>query len=226
MSDKSAPGGRRIAQNRKARRDYHLERPFEVGIRLTGTEVKSLRAGRANINDAYATERGGEVFLINAHISQYDGAGPFNHDPLRPRKLLLHKREIRKLVGALRRGGVTLVQGLITIAVGLLVYVVLAYWLTGQIQGPLVPLINIDLGPLVVLIAVLGGVWLAARQYFARDHGAFTFQGSNWTLALPFSKRVQEPDIFRLVNAVFDAREYRLEGLGLRPPPARDLCQR
>ena len=109
MSDKSAPGGRRIAQNRKARRDYRLERPFEVGIQLTGTEVKSLRAGRANINDAYAAERGGEVFLINAHISQYDGAGPFNHDPLRPRKLLLHKREIRKLVGALRRGGVTLV---------------------------------------------------------------------------------------------------------------------
>ena len=99
MSGNTAPGGRRIAQNRKARRDYHLERPFEVGIRLTGTEVKSLRAGRANINDAYATERGGEVFLINAHIAQYDGAGPFNHDPLRPRKLLLHKREIRKLVG-------------------------------------------------------------------------------------------------------------------------------
>jgi SsrA-binding protein len=71
--------------------------------------VKSLRAGRANINDAYATERGGEIFMVNAHISQYDGAGPFNHDPLRPRKLLLHKREIRKLVGTLRRGGVTLV---------------------------------------------------------------------------------------------------------------------
>ena len=109
MSSKAAPGGRRIAQNRKARRDYHLERPFEVGIQLTGTEVKSLRAGRANINDAYATERGGEVFLLNAHISQYEGAGPFNHDPMRPRRLLLHKREIRKLVGALRRGGVTLV---------------------------------------------------------------------------------------------------------------------
>ena len=109
MSGNAAPGGQRIAQNRKARRDYFLERPFEVGIQLTGTEVKSLRAGRANINDAYATERGGEVFLINAHISQYDGAGTFNHDPMRPRKLLLHKREIRKLVGALRRGGVTLV---------------------------------------------------------------------------------------------------------------------
>ena len=109
MSGNAAPGGQRIAQNRKARRDYFLERPFEVGIQLTGTEVKSLRAGRANINDAYATERGGEVFLINAHISQYEGAGTFNHDPMRPRKLLLHKREIRKLVGALRRGGVTLV---------------------------------------------------------------------------------------------------------------------
>ena len=109
MSGSADPGGKRIAQNRKARRDYHLERPFEVGIQLTGTEVKSLRAGRANINDSYAVERRGEVYLLNAHISQYDGAGPFNHDPMRPRKLLLHKREIRKLVGALRRGGVTLV---------------------------------------------------------------------------------------------------------------------
>ena len=109
MSGNAAPGGQRIAQNRKARRDYFLERPFEVGIQLAGTEVKSLRAGRANINDAYAVERGGEVYLINAHISQYDGAGAFNHDPMRPRRLLLHKREIRKLVGALRRGGVTLV---------------------------------------------------------------------------------------------------------------------
>ncbi len=109
MSSKDIPGTRRVAQNRKAGRDYHLERPFEVGIQLAGTEVKSLRAGRANINDAYAAERGGEVYLLNAHIAQYDGAGPFNHDPLRPRKLLLHKREIRKLLGALRRGGVTLV---------------------------------------------------------------------------------------------------------------------
>ena len=109
MSGNADPGGKRIAQNRKARRDYHLERPFEVGIQLTGTEVKSLRAGRANINDAYAAERGGEVYLINAHIAQYEGAGAFNHDPMRPRKLLLHRREIRKLVGALRRGGVTMV---------------------------------------------------------------------------------------------------------------------
>lgn len=109
MSGKDKDSGRRIAQNRKARRDYQLEKPFEVGIQLTGTEVKSLRAGRANINDAYAVERGGEIFLMNAHIAQYDGAGPFNHEPLRPRKLLLHKREIRKLVGTLRRGGVTLV---------------------------------------------------------------------------------------------------------------------
>ena len=109
MSGKDDPGGRSVARNRKARRDYHIERPFEAGIQLAGTEVKSLRAGRANINDAYAIERGGEVYLLNAHIAQYDGAGPFNHEPLRPRKLLLRKREIRKLLGALRRGGVTLV---------------------------------------------------------------------------------------------------------------------
>lgn len=109
MARRNAPGGRQVAQNRKARRDYHLERAFEAGIRLTGTEVKALRAGRANINDAYAAERGGEVYLLNAHIARYDGSGAFNHDPLRPRKLLLHKREIAKLLGALRRGGATLV---------------------------------------------------------------------------------------------------------------------
>ncbi len=109
MAKQTDPGRTLIAQNRKARRDYFLEKPFEAGIQLTGTEVKSLRLGRANINDAYATERGGEIFLINAHISAYDGGGRFNHEPLRMRKLLLHRREIRRLVGTLRRGGVTLV---------------------------------------------------------------------------------------------------------------------
>ena len=76
---------------------------------LTGTEVKSLREGRANLGDAYAVERDGEVYLVNAHISEYRGGNRFNHAPLRPRKLLLRKREIRRLIGSLRREGITLV---------------------------------------------------------------------------------------------------------------------
>jgi 4-hydroxy-tetrahydrodipicolinate synthase len=98
-----------IAQNRKARRDYHLEDRFEVGIALQGTEVKSLREGRASLGDSYAIERGGEIYLLNAHIAEYKAGGHFNHEPRRPRKLLLRKREIRRLIGTLRRGGVTLV---------------------------------------------------------------------------------------------------------------------
>jgi SsrA-binding protein len=107
---RKAPSGRTpVAQNRKARHDYHIDEVFESGIQLTGTEVKSLRNGRANLGDAYAQERGGEIWLVNAHISTYRGGGHFNHDPTRARKLLLHKREIRKLMGAVRRGGATLV---------------------------------------------------------------------------------------------------------------------
>lgn len=82
---------------------------MEAGIVLTGTEVKAMRQGRANLGEAYAVERGGEIYLINAHISEYAAGGVFNHEPTRPRKLLLKKREIQKLIGTLRRGGVTLV---------------------------------------------------------------------------------------------------------------------
>lgn len=109
MARKAADGRKIVAQNRKARHNYHVEQAMEVGIVLTGTEVKAMRQGRANLGDAYAVERGGEIYLINAHISEYAAAGAFNHDPRRPRKLLLKKREIRKLIGTLRRGGVTLV---------------------------------------------------------------------------------------------------------------------
>ena len=101
--------GRIAAHNRKARHNYFIDETLDAGIVLTGTEVKSLREGRANIGDAYATEKGGEIFLVNAHISEYRGGNQFNHDPLRPRKLLLHTREIKKLIGTLQRGGVTLV---------------------------------------------------------------------------------------------------------------------
>lgn len=98
-----------IAENRKARHDYFVEETFEAGIALQGTEVKSLRAGRVNLRDGYAQVVGGELFLENVHISPYVQANRFNHDPLRRRKLLMHKREIRRLHAALREKGYTLV---------------------------------------------------------------------------------------------------------------------
>jgi SsrA-binding protein len=97
------------AQNRKARHDYTIEDSFEAGIVLTGSEVKSLREGRANIAEAYAREQGGEIFLVNAHIPEYRQAGPANHAPRRPRKLLLHRRQIDRLTAAIQREGLTLV---------------------------------------------------------------------------------------------------------------------
>jgi len=109
MAAPAADAVRVAAQNRRARRDYTIEETFEAGIVLTGSEVKSLRAGRANIQESYATEQGGEVFLLNAYIPEYKQAGPFNHEPRRPRKLLLHKRQIGKMAGAVQREGMTLV---------------------------------------------------------------------------------------------------------------------
>lgn len=102
-------GPRVITENRKARHDYHLEDTFEAGLVLTGTEVKSLRLGRANLRDSYAEVRGGEAFLVNAHISQYEQGNRFNHQPRRPRKLLLHRREILRLAGRVAERGYTLV---------------------------------------------------------------------------------------------------------------------
>jgi SsrA-binding protein len=98
-----------IAQNRKARHDYSIEDTVEAGIALIGTEVKSLRMGRASLNDSYADVVDGEVFLRNAHIDQYEPAARQNHDPTRPRRLLLHKREIRKLAAKVAERGYTLV---------------------------------------------------------------------------------------------------------------------
>jgi SsrA-binding protein len=106
---KPEPTGNTVARNRKARRDYFLDEEFEAGIQLTGTEVKSLRLGRANINDAYARERDGEIWLEGAHIPEYDPAGRDNHEPNRPRRLLLHRRQINRLIGATNRAGQTLV---------------------------------------------------------------------------------------------------------------------
>lgn len=97
------------AENRKARHDYHIHETFETGMVLQGTEVKSLRAGKANLKDSYAQIKDGEMFLHNMHVSPYEQGNIFNHDPLRPRKLLLHKPEIVKLFSKTREKGYTLV---------------------------------------------------------------------------------------------------------------------
>ncbi|MCL6615157.1 MAG: SsrA-binding protein SmpB [Firmicutes bacterium] len=98
-----------MVTNRQARHDYFILETFEAGVALTGTEVKSLRAGRGNLKESYAEIRDGEVFLVNCHISPYDFGNRYNHDPLRPRKLLLHKAEIRRLYGKTREKGLTLI---------------------------------------------------------------------------------------------------------------------
>ncbi|HET6641748.1 MAG TPA: SsrA-binding protein SmpB [Gaiellaceae bacterium] len=98
-----------IAENRKARHEYHLLERFEAGLALTGSEVKSLRDGRAQLQRAYGDIRDGEVWLVGAHISTYDQAGVQNHDPDRDRKLLLHRREIDNLTGKVQERGFTLV---------------------------------------------------------------------------------------------------------------------
>jgi SsrA-binding protein len=98
-----------IAKNRQARHDYAIIDSWEAGIVLTGTEVKALREGKANISDAYGIVRNGEIFLLNLHISPYERGGYVNHDPTRTRKLLLHRKEIRRLIGAVEREGLTLV---------------------------------------------------------------------------------------------------------------------
>ena len=98
-----------VADNRKARFNYEIGEVLEVGIALTGTEVKSLRTGKASIGESYADSRGGEIWLVNANIAEYLQAGRFNHAPKRPRRLLLHRRQINKLIGAVEREGMTLV---------------------------------------------------------------------------------------------------------------------
>ncbi len=98
-----------VADNRKARFHYEIGETFEAGIALTGSEVKSMRAGKTSISESYASARDGELWLINSNISEYKQAGRFNHEPKRPRKLLLHKRQISKLIGAVEREGMTVV---------------------------------------------------------------------------------------------------------------------
>ena len=109
MADPETDDRQTIARNRRARFDYHILETWEAGIVLTGTEVKALRAGKANISDAYAVVNGGEVFLLNLNIPPYEQGNRHNHEPTRTRKLLLHRREIRRMIGAVERQGLTLV---------------------------------------------------------------------------------------------------------------------
>ena len=98
-----------IARNKKARHDYFIEEVYEAGIVLKGTEVKSIRAGKVNIKDSYARVENGELFLYNMHIGPYDSGNRFNHEPLRTRKLLMHRKEINKLLGYVQEKGYTLI---------------------------------------------------------------------------------------------------------------------
>ena len=109
MAAKPESNARVVAHNRKARFNYQIGEVFEAGLALTGTEVKSLRQGKATIAESYADSRGGEIWLLNATIPEYLQGGRFNHAPKRPRKLLLHRRQINKLIGAVEREGMTLV---------------------------------------------------------------------------------------------------------------------
>lgn len=98
-----------ITVNRKAYHDYHIEEFVEAGLALTGTEIKSIRAGKVNLRDAYARMENGEMWLLGAHIAQYPGGNRYNHEPKRPRKILLHRKEIDNLGGEVMRKGLTLV---------------------------------------------------------------------------------------------------------------------
>jgi SsrA-binding protein len=124
---RSAAPAQIAAQNRKARHDYFIEDTVEAGIMLVGTEVKALRGGKASIGEAFAGEQGGELYLFNAYIPEYEAANRFNHQPRRPRKLLVHKREMERLLGQIRREGVTVVplsfyfnpRGIVKVELGL-----------------------------------------------------------------------------------------------------------
>ncbi len=98
-----------IAKNRKAVFNFHIEERFEAGIMLTGSEVKALRLGMASISESYATAEEGDIYIVNASIQEYELGGHFNHNPTRKRKLLLHKKEISKLIGAIKKKGYTLI---------------------------------------------------------------------------------------------------------------------
>jgi len=107
--DKAASGEKLVASNRKAFHDYFILEKFEAGIALLGTEVKSIREGRVNLKDSFALVKDGEPYLMNCHVSPYSHGNRENHDPTRTRKLLLHRKEIRKLIGKTQEKGLTLI---------------------------------------------------------------------------------------------------------------------
>ena len=109
MVREKSPEEKNICVNRQARFNYFIDETYEAGLVLVGSEVKSLRDGKANLKDSYARIQKGEAFLINAHVSAYPGANQFNHDPTRARKLLLHQREIERLTGKTKERGFTLI---------------------------------------------------------------------------------------------------------------------
>jgi len=109
IKGKNDPNYKVAAENRKARFNYEIGETFEAGIMLSGTEVKSLRGGKATISESYAGEKNGEIFLVNAYIPEYLQANQFNHETKRPRKLLLHKSQVNKLIGAVQKDGLTIV---------------------------------------------------------------------------------------------------------------------
>ncbi|MEX0909035.1 MAG: SsrA-binding protein SmpB [Gemmatimonadaceae bacterium] len=108
-STSADPERKSLARNKRALHDYHVVETWEAGLMLTGTEIKSLRTGQANMSDSYGVVRDGEVFLLNLHIPPYEQGNQFNHDPTRTRKLLLHKKEIKRMIGAVERQGLTLI---------------------------------------------------------------------------------------------------------------------
>jgi SsrA-binding protein len=109
MSDKGTEKIKIVAQNKKARHDFFIEQTMEAGIVLSGTEVKSIRLGKSNLKDSYATIDGGEAFIHGMHVSPYEKGNIFNKDPLRDRKLLLHRKEINRIVGLIQQKGLTIV---------------------------------------------------------------------------------------------------------------------
>lgn len=109
MAKTTEGGYKLISQNKKAYHEYFIEDTYEAGIELIGTEVKSIRAGKVNLKDSFARIKNGEIFVLNMHISPYEKGNIFNRDPLRTRKLLLHKEEIAKLVGKIQQQGYTLI---------------------------------------------------------------------------------------------------------------------
>ena len=108
-----------ISTNRKARHDYETLDTYEAGLVLTGSEIKSIRAGHVNLREGYVQPRNGELWLLNTHISSYDQAGMFGHDPLRPRKLLLHRKEIGRITARVQEKGLTIVPTVLYLVRGL-----------------------------------------------------------------------------------------------------------